>query len=185
MKTIAGIPTPDAELPAETSSNVPYEAVPELAANETFVDLMEEARKLKVAVDRDSARLEEIRIEAGALIAIAGQKSVAYQDIRVVNIDGGTTKGKITGAGLLDAVKQLLDSGVIDHQRVAALVQVIALSAKDCDPEILVVHGFPPDYIEGARGQGSYRSGSTKFEWVGGKGKGAKSRAAGSGGTIQ
>jgi hypothetical protein len=168
------------------ASNVPYESVPELAANETFIDLMNEARALKARHEQDDARLDEIRIEAGALVMVAGQKSVAFQDIRVVNVDGGFTKGKITGKGLLESIELMPSLGMeLTPEREHQLLLAICAAAVDVNPAILVDLGFPATLIEGARGAGSPRKASTKLEWVGGKGKGGKKRAAGSGGAIQ
>lgn len=155
---------------------IPFESVPQLAANEEFVTLMEKARHNKAEIERMEKEQEAIRIELGALAAVAGVKSVAYLDLVLTNVDGSTVKGKITGARLIE---QCESNGL------QAPLRAIALAAKDCDPDALVQHGYPPHLIEPAREPGKPRAGSTQFSWAGGKGKGGRRRAAGSGGAVQ
>lgn len=174
------------------SAAVPYEAVPELAANEDFINLMERARQNKANLERIETDQENIRTEAGAMVAVAGYKSVAYNELVLTVVDGGTTKGKVTGGGLLlqasteDPSLRTLEALLDDPSREAIKVlYAIALAAKDCDPELLIRSGCPAHLIEQAREPGKPRKGSVQLSWAGGKGRGGKRRAAGSGGTVQ
>lgn len=160
------------------STAIPYESIPELAANEDFIALMEKARNNKRDLERLEAEQDEIRLQCGAMAAVAGVKSVAFFELVLTNVDGGVTKGKITGAGLIEQVKS-------DPLNFAKYAAAIAMAAKDCDPEVLLQHGFPAHLIEPARSKGTTRAASTQFSWAGAKGKGGKRRAAGSGGSVQ
>lgn len=160
------------------SAATPYESVPELAANEDFIALMEKARQNKRELERLEAEQDEIRLQCGAMAAVAGHKSVAFFDLVITNVDGGLTKGKLTGAGLIE-------QATINNLNVDNLNRAIALAAKDCDPELLLLYGFPAHLIEPARSKGTNRAGSTQFSWAGAKGRGGKQRAAGSGGSVQ
>lgn len=168
-----------------SSSTIPYESVPQLAASEDFAALMEEARTNKSLLEQLEARQEAIRIEAGAMVAVTGYKSVVFVDLVLTNVDGTTTKGKITGAGLL---AQLAEQCGGEDNVPLYMVFAVAQAAKDCDPTVLVKNRFPAALIEPAREPGSPRKGSTQFSWVGAKGgkRGTKkTTATGSGGDVQ
>lgn len=180
----------------EPKGPVPYEAVPQLAANDRFMQLMDRLRELKKVKDElfeertDSQTGEklpsvwdELKIEAGALAAVAGADSVAYGDLVLVNVPGGETKGKLTGASLIEQLETR--SAVMTDWEKQKAIKAVALAANDCNPNDLVKFGFPPWLVEPARSPGKPRSGSTQISWVGSKGKGGRKRSAGSGGRVQ
>ena len=160
---------------AEVAS-IPFEAVPMLAANPEFSTRMERARQLKRAIEDCETELDEIRRECGAMIAVTGEKSVAFIDLRISNVEGGIAKGKLTGAGIIDAAGRELSM---------AQYRAIALAAKDCDEGTLLENGIAAVLIASGREPGKPRAGSTRLEWIGAKGKGAKDRAKSSGGSVQ
>lgn len=167
--------------------DVPFEALPVLAANERFVTVADRLRELKTLKDAHfekrgklPSEWDELKTEAGALAMAAGVKSVAYIDLRIANAEGGESKGKITGAGMIEQYEKNSDLPMPYEQ-----LRAIALSAKECDPDTLAQYGIPAQRIAAAREPGKGRSSSVRVEWIGSKGKGGKGRAAGSGGGVQ
>jgi hypothetical protein len=157
---------------------IPFEAVPQLAANDRFILIMERLREIKTATESMEKEEKELKLEAGALAAVAGVKSVAFYDVVLTNVDGSMMKGKLAGAGLIEQLEVAFHGDAYEKQRA---LRAIALAANDCDPQALALNGFPAALIEPARSKGTPRAGSTQLSWAGGKGKGGKRRAAGSG----
>ncbi len=161
-------------LPDESTSteSVPYEAVPALAANEHYLSGMMRLRELKELKDRlfgdgkngePLGEYEGLKREMAAMQLVHGAKSVTFVDLRVMSAAGGVTKGKVTGAGVLDSL------GDATPQQLRA----IALAAKECDPEVLVSNGISAAVVHAARTPDKPRASSIRVEWVGAKGKGA------------
>lgn len=166
--------------------DVPFESVPQLANDEDFIrkaDRLRELKQLEALFDdkKDDNGLPRgeygrLKIELGARAMAAGVKSVAYIDLRIQNVEGGVTKGKVTGSAIMDAA-----SGVLSVEQLRSIV----LAAKDLDEDLLLKYGIPAHVINAGRTKGKPRAASTRVEWIGAKGKGGAGKAAGSGETVQ
>jgi len=175
--------------PAATdSAAVPFESVPALAANDAYIEKMTRLRDLKALKDQlfndkepkspgdlPLGEYEGLKRECAAMQLINGQKSVAFFDLRVMSAAGGVTKGKVTGAGIIDSL------GDATPQQLRA----IALAAKECDPEVLVSNGISASVVVAARTPDKPRAGSVRVEWIGAKGRGAGQKTRGTGGDVQ
>jgi hypothetical protein len=159
--------------------------VPELVANPEFVAKVDRTRQLKKISEETEKELKDLQVELGGMIAVANQKSVAYLDMIVVNVDGALVKGKLTGAALVEQATRQQFELHGDPELPQHILYAVAMAAKDCDPNVLVENGFPPMLIEPARDPATRRAGSTQIKWVGGSGKGGRKRAEGSGGPVQ
>lgn len=177
---------------SDEPKDVPYELIPQLAADEDFIQKAERLRELKATHDRlfDDTRDKEtglprgefglLKLELGARAMAAGQRSIAYMDLRIANREGGETKGKVTGASMMQqlVVGQDDDPNIEDWK----ILRTIALAAKDLDESILMERGIPAHAINSARQPGKPRSSSVVVEWIGAKGRsggGGKSKATG------
>lgn len=154
-------------------SSTPYESIPALAANEDYINKMARLRELyalKLELFNDDEKkgplgeYEALKHECAAMQLVNGQRSVTYIDMRLASVAGGVTKGKITGAAILD---ELGGSPSLEQLR------AIIASARDCDAQTLLLGGVSADAIEAARTPDKPRAGSIRVELVGGPKRGA------------
>lgn len=178
---------------ADDSAAIPYEAIPALAANEDYIAKMERLRELKALKDAlfndkepkkpgdlPLGEYTGLKLEVAAMNLVNGYTSVVYNDLRVARVAGGTDKGKVTGAAMIEQYEAGSDLPMPYE-----LLRAIALAAKDCDVQVLVEHGMQPARVMAARTPDKPRSASIRVEWVGAKGKGAGQKARATGGPIQ
>lgn len=173
--------------PAEETAAVAFEAIPQLAANVDWLMKMDRLRELKQLEfklfnsDEKKGPLgeyEALKRECAAIAAVAGASSVAYYDMRLAQVAGGMTKGKVTGEAIINQI--VLDTGdALTHEH----YQAIAESAKECDPQALLKNGISPLTISRAKTPDKPRAGSIQVSWIGAKGKGANGKRGG--GSIQ
>jgi len=172
---------------------IPFESVPALAANEAYVEKMTRLRDLKALKDQlfndkepkspgdlPLGEYEGLKRECAAMALVNGQKSVAFFDLRVMSAAGGVTKGKITGAAMIEQYEK--DSDLpMDYSKLRA----IALAAKDCDAQVLVQYGCSVAAVAAAREPDKPRAGSVRVEWIGAKGRGAGQKTRSTSGDLQ
>lgn len=185
---------------AEAGSNdVPFETLPILQSNPEFVAKADRLRYLKAVHDdcfsdkKDPAtgipagEFGRLKIELGAMVAVAGVTSVAYHDLRIANTAaseaGAPGSGSVSGAMLVGLLSELVGEGpkVIEYVR---LLEAALAAARSFDEDALMEAGVPPHVIAQARGVGKGRAGSTRVEWIGKRGRGAASKQ-GDGGQVQ
>lgn len=154
----------------DESSTVPYEAIPALAANTTFIEKSTRLRELKLQLDAAEEEFKGLRLEVMAMAMVHGVKSVSIGDLRVADTRGRTTKGKVVGATLIDTLETLQMKPLSIAQYAA-----IAESAKECDPQTLAQGGIPVAAIVAAKSPDSVAANSIRVEWIGARGKNAKS----------
>ena len=171
------------EINDEELKDVPYELIPQLAGDEDFIRKAERLRELVYikplfddkkdkATGLPNGEYARLKLELGARVAAAGYKSVAFGDVRILNAEGGKTKGKVTGPAALKAlgISNAEDANIEDYKRLWA----IALAAVDLDENVLLQNGIAPHVIEASRAPGSYRSSSVRAELIGSKGTGGQ-----------
>lgn len=179
-------------------TDVPVEMLPLLASNEDFLRKMARLRYLKEIKDvafndkKDERGVPVgefglLRLECGALVSAAGAKSAVYQDLRITNTEpsvaGTPGSGAIEASSFAALLSQEYDQRQIADPTIAILFAVIA-AARGFDEEALLDAGVPAHVIARSRGIGKGRSGSTRVEWVGKKGRGAGGKQ-GAGGPVQ
>lgn len=184
----------------ELLSDVTYETLPLLASNPEFAQKADRLRHLKQIKDevftdkKDKngvpiGEWDRLRIECGAMVAVAGVKSVVYQDLRISNTEPSATgtpgSGSIDATAFAALMQDEVASGdtKADEDTIALLLRIIA-AARGFDEERLLEAGVPPHVIARSRGIGKGRAGSTRIEWVGKKGRGAGAKQ-GTGGPVQ
>lgn len=172
---------------SSASESVPFEAVPSLASNDDYIAKLARLRELKELKDKlfnddekrgDLGEYEQLKRECAAIAAAtAGIASITYYDLRVSMVDGGMIKGDVTGLALIETL-------TVEHGGVTAAQYIaIAKAAKKLDVQALADGGISPLSIVRAKSPDAPRAGSIRVEWVGRKGRGAKSKAKG--GAIQ
>lgn len=174
------------------TGDVPYESIPQLAANERFAMVCEELRRLKQIKDelfedrigpdgkKRPSYWDELKVEAAALSAAAGQKSVAFVDLRIAQTEPAAAPMKVTGASMVSAF------GAAGAVVTLTEYHAITMAAKELDPNVLVQYGIPAHIVAAARVQaGKPRAGSTRIEWIGKKGTAAGKHGSGGSGSVQ
>jgi len=171
------------------STATPFEAIPELAANEHYVTGMTRLRELKALKDQlfnddekkgPLGEFEGLKREMAAMQLVHGQKSVAYYDLRVMSADGGVTKGKITGPAMIEQYEQNSELPMPYDK-----LRAIALAATNCDASTLVQYGCSPSAVAAAREPDKPRANSIRVEWIGAKGRGADKKMRAGAGDVQ
>src|SRR4051794_13337997 len=120
---------------AEAGSNdVPFETLPILQSNPEFVAKADRLRYLKAVHDDcfsdkkaatgiPAGEFGRLKIELGAMVAVAGVTSVAYHDLRIANtaasVAGAPGSGSVSGAMLVGLLSELVGEGpkVIEYVR--------------------------------------------------------------------
>lgn len=171
----------------EQLSDIPFEAIPLLATSADFHRMASRLRELRAIKDElfddkiskvtgtPIGEYERLRLELGAMVAVAGVASVTFIDLRIANTAAGETRGKVTGPMI---IRSLGDAPTVEQ------LLAIARSATALDEDELVLNGIPPFVVAQSREPGKPRKGSTRVEWVGKRGPGANAKQ-GSGGAIQ
>jgi hypothetical protein len=156
--------------PVADSAVTPYEAIPALAGNDAYINKMDRLRELTRVkhelFNTDERKgpigeYEALKRECAAMQLVAGERSVAFGDLRLMSVAGGTTKGKVTGALL----SPLLDDGDNSPGDVEMLLRVIA-AAKEFDVQKLVDAGVRPTIIAAAKSPDTHGAGSIRAEIV-------------------
>jgi hypothetical protein len=157
--------------PVADSAATPYEAVPALAGNDAYIGKMDRLRELARVkhelfnTDERKGPLgeyEALKRECAAMQLVAGERSVAFGDLRLMSVAGGVTRGIVTGAALIR------EAGVVDDpdENDWKILYAIALAAKECDVQALVDGGISPTIVAAARTADKPRAGSIRAEIV-------------------
>jgi hypothetical protein len=159
--------------PVADSAATPYEAVPALAGNDAYIDKMDRLRELTRVkhelfnTDERKGPIGEYEVlkrECAAMQLVAGERSVAFGDLRLMSVAGGVTRGIVTGAALIveTGLAQVDNPNAHDWK----ILYAIALAAKECDVQTLVDGGISPTIVVAARTADKPRAGSIRAEIV-------------------